>query len=173
MIETTTRYIIASPYHTKQIHKPISKAFQSLSFRGKLGYPQKQMEKGRAKIYGGILRIKYSTGYKYALVQGRYTGKWSFPKGHSNKGEEPMECTQREVAEETGIDILPEPIEYLQIGYGHYYIFDLKEQLPLIPRDTNEIMDTKWVTIEEMEKMSLNADANHYLRQLRSVTVTP
>jgi 8-oxo-dGTP pyrophosphatase MutT (NUDIX family) len=100
------------------------------------------------------------------LVQGRYTGKWSFPKGHSNEGEEPIECTLREVGEETGIDKLPDPLEYLQIGYGNYFVFDLKESIPLIPRDTQEIMDTKWVSLDEMERMSLNADASLYRKKL-------
>lgn len=151
----------------------VNKAFQSLSFRGKRGYSQNIMKKptkeqvkeqAKQKTYGGILRIKYGEGYKYALVQGSYTGKWSFPKGHSNEGEEPIECTMREIAEETGIDVLPEPLDFIHIGYGNYYIFDLDEQVPLIPRDTHEIMDTKWVTLEEMSKMALNADVSFYVR---------
>lgn len=168
MIETSAQYILSTTYF-KKINKPINKAFQSLSFRGKMGYPTTERKPARTKIYGGILRIKETadSDYKYALVQGRYTGKWSFPKGHSNEGELPIECTMREVGEETGIDELPEPVDYLQIGYGYYYVFNLKEQVPLIPRDTNEIMNTKWVSVKEMERMSLNADANHYLRKIR------
>jgi 8-oxo-dGTP pyrophosphatase MutT (NUDIX family) len=117
----------------------------------------------KPKTYGAILKAK---DY-YALVQGRCTGKWSFPKGHSNEGEEPLECALRELAEETGIDNLPEPYEYVQVGYGKYFIFNLTKYIPLIPRDTQEIMDTKWVTLDEMEKMRLNADASQYRRQLR------
>ena len=152
------------------------KAFQSLSFRGNKGYSntfittklkEKQKEK-KAKISGGILRIKCEDGQtRYALVQGRETGKWSFPKGHSNEGEAPIECTQREVAEETGIDKLPDPIDYVQIGYGNYFIFNVSELVPLIPRDTHEIMDTKWVTLDEMAKMPLNADASLYRKKMK------
>ena len=72
----------------------------------------------------------------------------------------------REVGEETGIDKLPDPLEYLQIGYGNYFVFDLKESNPLNPRDTQEIMDTKWVSLDEMERMSLNADASLYRKKL-------
>jgi len=157
----------------------INKAFYSLSFRGKRGYSTDNLNKCggfclkreviKQKTYGGILYIKGESGEEteYALVQGRYTGKWSFPKGHSNEGEHPFECTLREVAEETGIDKLPEPIEYLQVGYGNYFMFKLDKRLPLIPRDTNEIMDTKWVTLDEMEGMSLNADASLYRKKLK------
>lgn len=162
----------------------LNKAFHSLSFRGKRGYPTNlinnkpvnksceatKKEQPKQKTYGAILCIREKAGQDlYALVQGSYTGKWSFPKGHSNEGEEPIECTLREVAEETGIDKLPEPIEYLQIGYGNYFLFNLEEPIPLIPRDTHEIMDTKWVTLEEMERMPLNADASLYRKKLKSV----
>jgi 8-oxo-dGTP pyrophosphatase MutT (NUDIX family) len=158
--------------------KEINKAFSSLSFRGNRGYSSKLMKKDskhsisqrtRATTYGAILRIKIDNADLYALVQGRYTGKWSFPKGHSNEGESAIDCTMREVGEETGIDKLPEPIEYLQIGYGNYFVFNLKEPVPLIPRDTHEIIDTKWVTLEEMENMSLNADASLYRKQMIGV----
>lgn len=159
---------------------PLCPAFQSLSFRGKQGYPTNLLSKPskpkpivrqeRAGTYGAILCIKKESGKDlYALVQGSYTGKWSFPKGHSNDGERPIECALREVAEETGIDHLPEPIEYLKVGYGYYYLFYLKSEIPLIPRDTHEIMDTKWVTLEEMESMPLNADASLYRKQLKAL----
>ena len=136
-------------------------AFESLSFRGR-----KQEE--RPKVYGGILRVTQNGREEYALVQGSYTGKWSFPKGHSNEGETPMECTRREVAEEIGMDYLPTPIEYRRFGYGYYYIFTLSEKCPLIPRDTMEIIDTKWATLEEMESMSLNVDVSRYVRAHRN-----
>ncbi len=154
-------------------HLPIVKAFQSLSFRGNRGYSNtfitakhKQKPK-KVKISGGILRRVCEDGEtRYALVQGRETGKWSFPKGHSNEYELPLECCLREIAEETSIDALPMPSEYHQIGYGEYYVFDMREQPPLIPRDTKEIQNTKWVTLEEMGELNLNADATLYRKSL-------
>ena len=164
----------------------VNKAFSSLSFRGKRGYPtslknisnynkeciimERSNECNNRGTYGAILCIKNKSGdEEYALVQGRYTGKWSFPKGHLNEGEEPFECTLREVAEETGIDTLPDPIEYVKIGYGNYFVFYLNEKMKLVPRDTNEIMNTKWVTLEEMERMILNADASLYRKKLKDI----
>lgn len=156
----------------KQIY---NKAFHSLSFRRDYSinaYRQQQHRKTEnMTTYGAILVNKRRLGEDlYALVQGRYTGKWSFPKGHSNEGEKPMECTLREVLEETGIEKLPKPVDFIQIGYGNYYLFELEDTQPLIPRDKHEIMDTKWVTLEEMEGMSLNADASLYRKKhLRKV----
>jgi|688.fasta_scaffold536150_2 8-oxo-dGTP pyrophosphatase MutT (NUDIX family) len=124
------------------------------------GYKTFHTVRRKVKTYGAILKA----GGKIALVQGRYTGKWSFPKGHSNKGEKPIECTLREVAEETGIDILPSPIEYRMVGYGRYFVFSLTEEVPLVARDTNEIINTRWVTLEEMNNMDLNSDARQYIK---------
>lgn len=158
-------------------HQPIIKAFQSLSFRGNRGYSNtfittrhtKVIQQKKAKICGGILRIKCEDGEtRYALVQGRETGKWSFPKGHSNEYELPLECCLREIAEETSIDALPIPSEYHQIGYGEYFVFDMPSQPPLIPRDTKEIVNTRWVTIEEMGELHLNADATLYRKTILS-----
>ena len=144
----------------------MNRAFDSLSFRERRCDRHKSSEvivvKRKAKTYGGILCKKGVTvdEDEYVLVQGRYTGKWSFPKGHSNEGEEPLKCSLREVAEETGLDDLPEPTEYLQIGYGNYFVFNLERKTELVPRDKGEIMNTRWVRLEEMRKMLLNADVS-------------
>ena len=171
MYETADKFSKYFQQKSLKVEQIRNKAFHSLSFRGKAGYSNEFLSRverisSKQKTYGGIIRIKNKKGeYMYALVQGRYTGKWSFPKGHSNKGESGIECTLREVGEETGIDKLPSPIEYLEIGYGRYFVFNLEEAVPLIPRDTQEIMDTKWVTLEEMETMTLNADASLYRKK--------
>jgi len=152
----------------KHIIRPQNTAFNSLSFRGQRGYSNDIMNKvlKRSPTYGAILRINKDNAPLYALVQGRYTGKWSFPKGHANEGEQPMECTMREVSEETGIKELPHPTQFLNVGYGNYYLFDFSEEIPLIPSDTNEIMDTRWVTLDEMNFLDLNSDANYLKRTL-------
>ena len=143
-------------------------AFHSLCFRGRRSTPKRSESKEkrapRPKIFGGILCTHHSGVKEYALVQGRYTGKWSFPKGHSNEGEMPIECTRREVWEETGIETLPDPVEYLKIGYGYYYLFILPSKYELFPHDTNEIIKTAWVSIEDMKSMELNADVNQFVR---------
>ena len=144
----------------------MNRAFDSLSFRERRCDRHKSSDgivvKRKAKTYGGILCKKGVTveDDEYVLVQGRYTGKWSFPKGHSNEGEEPLKCSLREVAEETGLEDLPEPIEYLQIGYGNYFVFNLERKTELVPRDKGEIMNTRWVRLDEMRKMLLNADVS-------------
>ena len=79
----------------------------------------------------------------------------------------PIECTKREVWEETGIEKLPDPVEYLKIGYGYYYLFILPSKYNLHPYDTNEIIKTAWVSIDDMKSMELNADVNQFIRNQR------
>lgn len=172
-----------------ELQKPVNivatglSPFQSLMFRGKRGYSNRTFtmkqkrpdnqdtvrlsQERNSRTYGGILVTEKG---KYALVQGRYTGKWSFPKGHANPEESPIDCSMREIAEETSITHLPQPTSYLKIGYGSYFVFNLKEEQALVPRDTHEIMDTKWVTLEEMGEMKVNADVSMFLRQQKHPT---
>lgn len=139
-------------------------AFKSLSFRNKRNTPKEPRTK-KYDIYGAILRTP-THPYKYAIVQGRYTGKWSFPKGHAREGETPYTTALRELIEETGVSTLPESSESVPLSFGHYFVFDCPEELALNPRDTNEILAAKWVTLDEMADMKLNADANEYRRKV-------
>jgi len=149
-------------YESSTKLSPYAHAFRSLSIRKN----QQVSEKVRAKVYGGIIKVSHDDPCQeqYAIVQGRYSGKWSFPKGHSNEGELPLECTIREIEEETGIKQLPDPTETVRFGYGFYYIFSLPVPVPLVPQDTYEIMDTMWATIDEMRPLSLNVDVSRFVK---------
>lgn len=118
---------------------------------------------GRSATYGGILYCPRTK--RYAMVQGRETGKWSFPKGHVNRYETPFECVIREVREETGIDSLPIPQEGIPLGVGYYYSFVIADEIPLAPEDTREVQTTGWFSIDEMKEMRLNIDASTFVRQ--------
>jgi 8-oxo-dGTP pyrophosphatase MutT (NUDIX family) len=125
----------------------------------------------KPKVFGAIMRYKDPNTQElyYALIQGRYTRKWSFPKGHSNKGEEPYDCVKREVYEETGINNLPNPSSDKRIGFGYYYIFDVETKYDLQPQDKNEVMDKKWVTLQDMTTLQLNVDASYFKKMLLGV----
>jgi 8-oxo-dGTP pyrophosphatase MutT (NUDIX family) len=129
-----------------------------------------QQQKERSKVYGAILRCSTVNRTSYALVQGRYTGKWSFPKGHSDGDESPYQCALRELNEETGLTELPNPVDFVKIGFGNYYIFEVDQEYELKPKDTNEVMDTKWASLEELKNMTLNVDASGFRKQLECGT---
>jgi len=128
---------------------------------------------GETEIYGAI--IKSTVSNKYCLVQGSSTGKWSLPKGHRNiipgdppTVEDPFACVVREVGEEIGIDKLPMPLREYPLRVGYYYVFEVPFELALKPRDTNEVSQAGWFTLQEMEGMNLNIDASLLRRQLQT-----
>lgn len=118
---------------------------------------------GHVQVYGAVMRCR-ETG-RFCLVQGQRTGKWSFPKGHIKENETPLECVARETAEETGVDALPTPQHEVRLRAGVYYYFDVPTELELHPRDTHEIGVAGWYTLQDMQRMNLNIDANTYLAQ--------
>jgi 8-oxo-dGTP pyrophosphatase MutT (NUDIX family) len=147
-----------------------SKAFDSLTFRSKIQTHHKTGERDfkRTRVYGGIISTTNTKGEKqYVIVQGRYTRKWSFPKGHSKKGETSLECSLREIKEETGLEDLPEPKEYIKIGYGGYYVFELDNELSLKTNDKSEIIHTRWMTLQEMSEVEMNADGTEFIKKMR------
>jgi len=126
---------------------------------------------GKVEVYGAI--IKATVSNKYCLVQGLATGKWSLPKGHRNiipgdppTFEDPFACVVREVGEEIGIDKLPMPLREVPLRVGYYYMFEVPFELPLNPRDTNEVGQAGWFTLQEMSLMNLNIDANLFRKQM-------
>ena len=121
----------------------------------------------KVPIYGGILHTVHEGIDYYALVQGRHTGKWSFPKGHLQLGETGPECALREIAEETGMDEVDHArsIGTLFLHYGTYYLYEFSGFDPLLPRDQKEIIHAKWMTLEDMSKVPLNADVSQFRKQ--------
>lgn len=161
-------------------------AFNSLSFRNsinKLCYNNDKFEKYKYSyavkkcqitsvkpktynIYGVILRCVIKETQYFGLVQGRLTGKWSFPKGHSKEGETSTECIKRELQEETGLNLehLPKESYTVCLQFGQYIVIDLDTEVALTPGDTKEIMETRWVSSSEMRDMRLNADVTEFMK---------
>ena len=116
------------------------------------------------RVYGCILQ---SPNNRYLLVQGRSTGKWSFPKGHPDEHETPIECARRELHEETG---LVAPFMYTKTHFlatGTYFLYKTRTEDVCITNDIQEIQDITWVTECEMKKMSVNVDVSTFLRRTR------
>ncbi len=130
--------------------------------------PREKDPKFKSKCFGGIIRVKsleYNGEYEYVIVQGRSTGKWSFPKGHSKRGETPLECAKREIEEETGIPsyLLSNPIHFMKLASGKYFLFELTNKIEFNPKDSFEVIQTKWVSINEMKGLILNAGIQQFI----------
>ena len=103
--------------------------------------------------------------------------KWTFPKGHIEKGEKAPEAAVREVLEETGYSCeIVAPFEKVE------YFFKRGEQLikksvtwflmkPLQKSgefDTEEIMETRWVSFEEAQQLAEYKSDKQLLSKLKS-----
>lgn len=118
----------------------------------------------KARCYGGIIKCS-STG-KYLLVKG-FTGKWSFPKGHREKNETPIDCAKREIYEETGIKIDNfQDKKAIFVSLYYYFNVDFDEEVPVQPIDTKEILDIKWFLPEETKLIEKNKDVNVFFTKL-------
>lgn len=92
-------------------------------------------------VYGAICLDSFGN---VLLVKGRRSNKWSFPKGHSECDEPPVDCALRELFEETGVRLTTNHCGYYMMKGGGYFVFHIDVSCFLNTRDTNEISDTAW-----------------------------
>jgi NADH pyrophosphatase NudC (nudix superfamily) len=73
----------------------------------------------------------------------------------------------RETYEETGIDLYgTTPVSFQKLSVGDYYFFEVEEQ-QAIPVDMREIVETRWMTIQEIQSVKCNVDVNNFLLRMR------
>lgn len=102
-----------------------------------------------AKKDGKILMIQEAREDIYKL--------WNFPMGHLDEGETIFEGAKREAKEETGYDVELTGIISIQNFKNKDLIkitFSANVLSGDISYDKNEILDVKWIPIEELENMS-------------------
>ena len=111
---------------------------------------------------GGIIK---TTSGKYLLVKG--STKWSFPKGHIEKGESFDKCAEREIYEETGLIIKNiNKNKRVNIRDNIYYLIDFEDECTVAPIDTTEITDIGWFTFEEIQKLEKNMGVRQYFKKI-------
>jgi len=117
------------------------------------------------KVYGSICITPQNS---ILLVRGRKSGKWSFPKGHKNRAETYLGCALRETEEEAGIDLTDrKPVAYHKLSVGEYFFFEMEEEFTTTIKDPDEILEARWVPLNEIAELSCNVDVNNFLRRLR------
>lgn len=116
-------------------------------------------------VYGSICM---SPKNKILLVRGRRSMKWSFPKGHKESRESYLECAVRETLEETGINLTNHtPVSFQRLSVGSYYFFELEEQLAEI-KDTREVVEARWMNLNEIRDSPCNVDVNRFLSRMKN-----
>jgi 8-oxo-dGTP pyrophosphatase MutT (NUDIX family) len=121
------------------------------------------------QVYGTIFLSPKGT---VLLVKGRHSGKWSFPKGHPNKGETEFEAAARETMEETGLRLSPFFDRIVHLATGTYYIVNTPE-LDACPSDQNEVIDIRWIPLAKIKSFPVNLDVNTFLRQYGTEYILP
>lgn len=86
-------------------------------------------------------------------------GQWNYPAGHVDEFENITDAAIREVKEETGLDVKLKgvlPICETELrGETHIIVRFVAEVIGgQIKYDTNEILDVKWLDIEEIRSMT-------------------
>ena len=120
------------------------------------------------KVYGTICM---SPNNRILLVKGKKSNKWSFPKGHKNRGETYMSCAVRETYEESGINLDGYvPVAYQRLSVGEYYFYELEQEVTPQIQDIQEITEASWMSIDEIQQTSCNVDVNNFLSRLRRNT---
>jgi len=113
-------------------------------------------------VYGVILLNYYN---EVVVVRGRKSGKWSFPKGHGRSRESPLDASVRELKEETGINLKGvKPDDEIRFNSGTYFVFIVQDRLELAPEDTNEILDSMWVSLSRIRSLTTNKDLTSFYK---------
>ena len=91
----------------------------------------------------------------------KYYGQWNFPAGHVDEGESIMEGAIREVKEETGCDVKLTGLLPIKTVYQNdipTLIVEFTAEIinENIKFDKNEILDVKWIDIEDIKNMDKN-----------------
>lgn len=109
----------------------------------------------------GIIPVSYQwTPCALFLIRHREGNHWGFPKGHAESGETPRQTAERELQEETSLEVmryLPyQPIveQYQFLWEGHiidktvtYYFAEVSTAYTL---QQEEISEGKWVQLSEL-----------------------
>lgn len=121
------------------------------------------------KVYGSIC---VNDQGKILLVRGRESQKWSFPKGHLERGERAEGCARRELWEETGLQIQGDYTSFHKLFGGEYFVFPIEGEPYVEPIDTHEIQEAKWIPMNEIteESFRCNIDLSIFRSVLRGIS---
>jgi len=111
------------------------------------------------KSCGAIVYRKFHGNTEILLIRHIKSGYWSFPKGHAEEGETEVQTAEREIKEETGLDV------FIDSGFRETVTFSprrdaTKTVVYFVARAKNyevspqagEISEIKWVEIGKANK---------------------
>ena len=122
---------------------------------------------------GGLVFKRTPQGLVFAMMKDSY-GKWTFPKGHVEPGEELAEAAARETIEELGLSEirLLEELGKIDIWFRdrfvkkgalihkdiHYFLFVAPPEATLSPQFSEHIQEAAWVPMRQVQARSFYPD---------------
>lgn len=99
------------------------------------------------------------------LVKNRNSQKWGFPKGGSKYNEDYIQCANREVKEETNINLVDKGNIFSSIKLSHYiYLIGfLKESVQYKINDWKELDSIKFVKIDNIFELNSNSSLKQFI----------
>lgn len=106
------------------------------------------------KSCGAIVYRKSHGNTEILLIKNVNSGHWSFPKGHVEANESEMETAEREIKEETGIDVILDPTFRETVSYSPkkdtikmvVYFLAKAKNFEFNPQE-EEISEARWVHV--------------------------
>lgn len=99
------------------------------------------------------------------IVCGRYSQKWSVPKGSLEEDESYLEGALREIREETGLKLQPcstSQLEFWAVNRARLYLLQVDNERPkLKPIDKGEIIDAIWLDLNNLEQLERIKDVSN------------
>lgn len=124
----------------------------------------------------GVIPVSYRDQIPYLLLIQHHSGFWGFPKGHKEKEESDLEAAQRELYEETGLNIsrLLHAVPFVEAykfkfkgqlidKQVFYFLAEVKGELNL---QVEEVKDAKWVPVTQAEAFATYAEGKALVKKV-------
>ena len=128
--------------------------------------PKQETENIPQEVSAGGVVYNNEKEKNYIVLIKDGIGKWTFPKGHLNEGEDIKTAALREVSEETGLKklkikaelgqieiIVNEPGKQPRPKIVHYFLMETKDKKVTREKNHPGVQDVGWFLLDDVEKI--------------------